>query len=133
MDADRTATRRTRQRAAIAAALAEASGPLTVRELWRRARARQPGLGLATVYRELQRLQRAGDVVAVGLPGGDAGYEPSDRGHHHHFVCRRCGGVFDLARCAWAAAPQPLPPGFVGEGHELTVWGRCAHCAGMDE
>lgn len=126
--------RRTDQRDAIQRVLHEAAGPLTPQEVHARARRRLAGLGLATVYRNLARLEEAGAVVAVHLPGEGPRYEPAGRGHHHHFHCSACGAVFELD----ADCPVPelqgttLPGGYRVEGHELTLYGRCPTCRAAD-
>jgi Fur family ferric uptake transcriptional regulator len=123
-------TRRTSQRRAILHALHEAPGPLTPQEVHRRARREQASLGLATVYRNLARLEEAGEVEPVHLPDDVTRYEPAGRGHHHHFRCRGCGRVFELdADCPVAILEGlTLPGGFRVEGHALTLYGRCAAC-----
>lgn len=123
-------TRRTSQRRAILHALHDAPGPLTAQEVHARAERRQRGLGLATVYRNLGRLEQDGEVVAVHLPGESARYEPAGRGHHHHFRCRDCGRVYELD----ADCPVPelhgatLPGGYRVEDHALTLYGSCPRC-----
>ena len=123
-------TRRTSQRRAILRALRDAPGPLTPQEVHERARREQASLGLATVYRNLSRLEEAGDVVAVHLPDDATRYEPSGRGHHHHFRCRRCRRVFELeADCPVAILEGvTLPGGFKVEDHALTLYGLCGAC-----
>jgi Fur family ferric uptake transcriptional regulator len=123
-------TRRTSQRRAILHALHEAPGPLTPQEVHRRARREQASLGLATVYRNLARLEEEGEVEPVHLPDDVTRYEPSGRGHHHHFRCRGCGRVFELdADCPVAILEGlTLPGGFRVEDHALTLYGRCAAC-----
>lgn len=120
----------TPQRRAILRALAEAPGPLTPQEVLDRAGREQPGLGLATVYRNLGTLERLGEVRAVHLPGEAARYEPSGRGHHHHFRCRDCNGVFELDTPCPVVALEgaTLPGGFQVTGHDLTLYGRCPSC-----
>lgn len=126
--------RRTSQRRAILRALREAPGPLTAQEVHARARRSEPTLGLATVYRNLSRLEAGGDVVAVHLPGEAARYEPAGRGHHHHFRCFDCGGVFELAH----DCPVPhlhgvtLPGGYRVRDHALTLYGSCPRCLGAE-
>ena len=91
-----------------------------------------PGLGLATVYRNLKALVSEGRVVAVELPGEAARYEPAGKGHHHHFRCRGCARIFDLVGNRKGCQPPGAraPRGFVVESHEILVYGRCAACAG---
>lgn len=122
--------RRTSQRAAILRALHDAPGPLTPQQVHDAARRDQETLGLATVYRNLARLSDEGDIVAVHLPDDVTRYEPSGRGHHHHFICRRCHGVFELeADCPVSILEGVvLPGGFMVEDHALTLYGLCARC-----
>jgi Fur family ferric uptake transcriptional regulator len=54
-------------------------------------------------------------------------YEPTDRGHHHHFLCRACDEVFDIHGCAEGVA-KLAPPGFDLQGHEITLYGQCSDC-----
>ena len=125
-----TMKRRTSQRRAILQALEGAPGPLTPQEVLESASRAQAGLGLATVYRNLNSLQEEGDVVAVHLPGESARFELAGRGHHHHFCCEDCEGVFELeATCPVAVLEGvTLPGGFKVENHELTLYGLCPTC-----
>ena len=88
--------RQTAQRRAILDALQHAPGPLTPQEVLDAARNNHAGLGLATVYRNLSALEEAGEVIPVHLPGESARFEVSGRGHHHHFRCEGCQGVFEF-------------------------------------
>lgn len=120
--------RQTRQRQAIRTVFLEAQRPLSPQEVLELARVRVPSLGLATVYRTLKGLLEEGFLVPVELPGEVPRYERAGKAHHHHFLCRVCGRVYELEGC-----PQDVetlvPPGFLAEGHEVTLYGRCAACA----
>lgn len=120
--------RRTRQRQAICTVFLEVQRPLSPQEVLELARVRVPSLGLATVYRTLKGLLEEGFLVPVELPGKVPRYERAGKAHHHHFLCRVCGRVYELEGC-----PQDVetlvPPGFLAEGHEVTLYGRCAACA----
>ncbi len=124
--------RGTAQRRAILQALREAPGPLTAQELHELARADAEGLGLATVYRNLNELEREGRVVEVRLPGDARRYEPAGRGHHHHFRCVRCDTVFELELgCPLSMLEDvTLPGGLHVTGHELVLFGVCDACGG---
>lgn len=127
-------TRATIQRRAILDALREAAGPLTPREVHDAAKRARPTLGMATVYRNLARLEREGDVIAVHLPDDATRYEPAGRGHHHHFRCRLCGGVFELAADCPVQVLEgvTLPGGYTVEDHALTLYGVCPTCRDGD-
>ena len=122
--------RQTVQRRAILQALTDAPGPLTPGEILVEASRTHAGLGLATVYRNLKGLEEAGEVVAVHLPGESTRYEPLGRGHHHHFQCEGCEGIFELnASCPVAALEGvTLPGGFRVKDHHLVLYGLCPEC-----
>ncbi len=126
-----TDMRNTSQRRAILRALDEAPGPLTPNQVLERASAIQASLGLATVYRNLAALEEAGEVVPVHLPNETRRYEPAGRGHHHHFRCEACEGVFELTTTCPVAVLEgvTLPGGFEVRGHALTLYGRCPDCS----
>ena len=104
---------------------------MTPQEVLAAALETQAGLGLATVYRNLNALESQGDIVSVHLPNDSTRYEPAGRGHHHHFRCDNCEQVFELnASCPVRGLEGvTLPGGFKVENHELTLYGTCPNCA----
>lgn len=124
----RVARRRTVQREVIGDVIREANGPLSIAEILERAGERVPGLGVATVYRTVRLLEETGEISGVNLPGADTRYEPADRGHHHHFQCRVCEGVYDIDVCPVHLSRDALGKGFSIEEHEVTLYGVCASC-----
>lgn len=133
MDDDRltlpSSVRATPQREAVLAAIRDSEGAWTALELFDRARRRERGLGLATVYRTLELLAREGLVHALAGEGRPR-YVRCRPGHHHHLVCVACGAVEETELCA---APPPAElarrHGFSAEAHEVDFYGRCARCA----
>ncbi|WP_117236699.1 zinc uptake transcriptional regulator [Thermus sediminis] len=119
--------RSTRQRRAIRETFLETNRPLSPQEVLDLARRRVPSLGLATVYRTLKGLVEEGFLTPVALPGEPLRYERAGQAHHHHFLCRTCGQVYELWGCN-LAVEGTLPPGFQAEAHEVTVYGRCPGC-----
>ena len=53
-------------------------------------------VGLATVYRTLQRLAEAGEVDMLRTEDGEAIYRRCSDTHHHHLVCRSCGATVEV-------------------------------------
>lgn len=121
--------RNTRQRTAILESIETAARPLSPAEIHDMARAGIPALGLATVYRNIRMLIDDGRIREVDLPGESPRYEVANLGHHHHFKCRQCERVFDIAECSmdWS---QLAPSGFAVEAHDVTLFGRCNLCNG---
>ena len=122
------APRSTRRREAIAAVIAAAKRPLAPVEILRGARGRIPGIGIATVYRNVKSLAAAGTVRTVALPGEPVRYETNGAQHHHHFQCVDCRRVYDITGCP-RALHRLAPPGFVVHDHSLTLYGRCPDCS----
>ncbi|CDN87953.1 Fur family transcriptional regulator [Hydrogenophaga intermedia] len=119
--------RNTRQRSAIEAVLYAAGRPLTPQEILEAAQQGAPGLGIATVYRQIKALQDAQLIQPVLLPGENPRYELSGLHHHHHFQCTQCQRVFDIHACP-GDLDRIAPPGFSVERHELTLYGLCDEC-----
>lgn len=111
-------------------ALQEAPGPLTPQEVFESASKEQHRLGLATVYRNLSSLEAEGEIVAVHLPNDTTRFEPAGRGHHHHFRCEHCDGVFELGSSCPVAILEgvTLPGGYRVKDHALTLYGLCPEC-----
>ena len=124
--------RNTRQRDAVAAALAHSVGFVSAQTLHGRLKAEGDTLGLATVYRNLASLvdDKRADVPAS--PEGENLYRAcSSSGHHHHLICRKCGKTVEIEADAveeWAQAVA-LTHGFTDAHHVVDVFGICASCA----
>jgi Fur family ferric uptake transcriptional regulator len=125
--------RNTRQRYAIQKAIDHASRPLSPQEILEAAQAEVPGLGIATVYRNLKTLLEGRAIEIVVLPGDSPRYESRQAAsqHHHHFQCRVCSKVYDVPGCV-SGYEQLAPAGFTVENHEMTLYGVCAACDPRD-
>lgn len=119
--------RNTRQREAIRDAIAQAQRPLLPQEVLDAAQQQAPGLGIATVYRNLKALLAEGELQSVNLPGENPRFELAGHQHHHHFQCNQCQRVFDVHACPGDFS-QLAPKGFTVEDHDLTLYGRCKDC-----
>lgn len=119
--------RKTDQRDAIRNVFRRAQRPLTANEVLDRATESVPGLGIATVYRNIKRLHEDGWLIPVDLPGEPSRFELADREHHHHFRCDDCGKVYDIPGCH--APDDHAPAGFQVTRHEVWLFGMCPDCA----
>jgi Fur family ferric uptake transcriptional regulator len=120
--------RNTKQRDAIRDVFERTARPLGPAEVLEAGRAHVAGLGIATVYRTINSLVESGWLVPVELPGEAPRYERSGAAHHHHFRCRACDRVFEIAGCP-GDLEELTPRGFVLEAHEVVLYGLCASCA----
>lgn len=110
------------------AAIAAADDGFTLVELFDRARAAEPRLGLATVYRTVDLLRRTGSIRPLPT-GGRPTYVRCHAGHHHHLVCTSCGGVEETPLCAAPSETEVRRKhGFVAEAHQVDIYGTCGRC-----
>ena len=86
------ARRPTKQRAALADALADTDEFVSAQDLHARIAAGGSNVGLATVYRNLQAMAAEGAIDVLRTDDGEALYRACGTAeHHHHLVCRDCG------------------------------------------
>jgi Fur family ferric uptake transcriptional regulator len=120
-------SRRTDQRDAIVEALRGSDRAVTAQEL----HGQLDGVGLATVYRNLQRLAETGDADTLRRENGELAFLLCGAGHHHHLSCRECGKVEQVRDCRlddWARAVA-ADHGFSQVEHHAELVGLCAKCA----
>jgi Fur family transcriptional regulator, ferric uptake regulator len=104
---------------------------LTPSEIHAKVRERQPGIGLTTVYRGLERLRDLGLISEITVPGADAvTYEPAGP-PHAHFRCGSCGTVEDVAFTIPVRTLKALSAqhGLRIDYQRVTFEGRCARCS----
>jgi Fur family ferric uptake transcriptional regulator len=126
-----TPVRATRQRAAVAALLSQIDDFRTAQEIHDLLKQRGESVGLATVYRTLQRMAEAHEVDLLRLADGEAAYRRCSTGHHHHLVCRSCGRTVEVDGPAverWATRTAD-EHGFTDVSHTVEIFGTCADCA----
>lgn len=86
-----------------------------------------PGIGVATVYRNLRALVDEGRVVTLETSLGSIHYD-ADVSAHAHFVCRHCGRISDL----FIGSPRTETVeklGYEVEREKSILYGLCPDCA----
>ena len=113
--------------------IAELGCSVTAREIADLLRERGSGVGLASIYRALDLLDRLGLVQRFEVGEGVGRYEPAlpDGDHHHHLVCDSCGTVEAFAdeplERAIGAVAERTP--FAIAAHDVTLHGECPSCS----
>ena len=128
--------RNTRQRAAILETLSRQVDFRSAQQIHEQMRADGETVGLATVYRNLQALSRAGRLDVLVAGDGESLYRQcEDTGHHHHLVCRECGRTVEFLAPELETAMARIADaeGFSDLAHTLEVFGLCADCARAEE
>ena len=54
-----------------------------------------PSLSKTTVYNSLDILKKYGLIQALTICGSEQRYD-FDHGMHHHFLCKKCGKIYDI-------------------------------------
>jgi Fe2+ or Zn2+ uptake regulation protein len=88
--------RLTRQRQLVLEVLTESEQHLDAEGVHDHAKARDPNISLATVYRTLSLLKEVGLVEEHRLGEDHAHFEAVPEEPHYHFTCVRCGCVIEF-------------------------------------
>jgi Fe2+ or Zn2+ uptake regulation protein len=122
--------RLTRQRRLVLEVLESSQEHLDAEGLHARAKALQPNISLATVYRTLQILKEMGLVEEHQFGEGHAHFETTQETPHYHFTCCECGRVieFDAPQMVDVLRRLSKQKGLQVTGAHLLVTGRCAQC-----
>ena len=120
----------TPQRKAIIDAILAADKSLTPRALHASLAEKHPEIGLVTVYRTIEVLNRLGLLCQFQPDGVARTFQAGPAEHHRHLVCRGCGDVVDFS----GHCPQELETtlehetGFKITDHRLEFAGYCRDC-----
>ena len=123
--------RPTKQRLAVAEALSSTEGFHSAQQIHELLARRGDQVGLATVYRTLQKLAEAGDVDMMRSEDGEAIYRRCSDTHHHHLVCRVCGRTVEVEGPAVERWTRSIAEehGYAEVSHTLEIFGTCPDCA----
>jgi Fur family peroxide stress response transcriptional regulator len=121
--------RNTKQLEVVWESIKDDSSHPTADQVYARVRERFPNVSLGTVYRNLQKLV-ADEKLQVLMIGRAQHFDPLVK-RHQHFICEKCGRVFDvLVDTGDEIKPTKLPhAGFKVTSHQLAFYGACKHCS----
>jgi Fur family transcriptional regulator, ferric uptake regulator len=119
-------------RTAVVETLATLGCSVTAKEIADRLHERGEDVGVASIYRTLDLLDRLRLARRVDAAEGIARYEPIDPSgdHHHHIVCERCGRVTAFEDRDLEAAIEQLAQRveYSIDAHDVTLRGKCPSC-----
>ena len=121
--------RNTKQLEVIWEAIKDDASHPTADRVYARVRDRFPNISLGTVYRNLQKLV-FDEKLQVLMLGRSQRFDPLVT-RHQHFICEKCGRVFDvLVDTGDEVKPAKLPhAGFKVTSHRLAFYGACKNCS----
>jgi Fur family ferric uptake transcriptional regulator len=120
----------TKPRRAVLDIISRSERHLTPAEVYAKAKARYPHIGLTTVYRTLDLLVDLGAIQRIHLPEGCHSYASAALAHGHHLVCTSCGRAESFADCDLDPLMDSLRTrtGFAIDVHMLELMGLCPDC-----
>jgi Fur family transcriptional regulator, ferric uptake regulator len=131
---ERDGYRRSAPRSAVVETLADLGCSVTAKEIADRLRERGEDVGVASIYRTLDLLERLRLARRVDAGEGVARYEPVDPSgeHHHHLVCESCGEVraFEDRELEHAIERLSDRLEYAIDAHDVTLRGACPDCRG---
>jgi Fur family transcriptional regulator, ferric uptake regulator len=121
--------RRTRSQTRILDCLKTCVDPISAQDLYVALRSQNQSMGLATVYRSLDMLKKAGLVQVRTQPTGESLYMTmqTDR---HHLTCLTCGLSIPIDDCPVHHLEAELTQmhAFKVHYHTLEFFGLCQRC-----
>ncbi len=112
---------------------------LSAEDIYFRIHPLYPHIGLSTVYRTLELLNRIGLVSKFDFGDGRARYEfvrPGENSHHHHLICSKCGRIIDYSDFVEKEThlikeienTLSKKYNFVINSHQIHFYGLCEDC-----
>lgn len=120
--------RLTHQRRMIAQTFFESEGHLDLNQLHGLVQQREPGIGLATLYRTVRLLVDSGLASGSRLGGPAARYESAlDDEHHDHLICVECGRIVEFCDDQIESRQDQIARehGFRIVDHKMELYGVC--------
>ncbi len=111
--------------------IANSDRALSPVELFDLARKQNPGLGLVTVYRTLEKLEELELVQRVHQPGGCHMFLRSAHGHEHLLICTRCRQAYYFSGDDLSGLIDEIirQSGYKIHEHWLQLFGLCHECS----
>ena len=121
----------TTQRDFIADSFFRTNTHISLDELLKKVKRKNPRVGYATVYRTMKLLTDSGLALERRFGDGQTRYEnmPED-GHHDHMICIKCGKIteFQNQRIEQLQAETAKKLGYKVVNHKLELYGYCSDC-----
>jgi len=119
-------------RSAVVDTLDDLGCSVTAKEIAERLHDQGQDIGVASIYRTLELLDKLRLTRRVDAAEGVARYEPLNPSgeHHHHIVCDSCGQVtaFEDPELERAIDRLAGRVDYAIDGHDVTLRGECPAC-----
>ncbi|MCX6731355.1 MAG: Fur family transcriptional regulator [Candidatus Roizmanbacteria bacterium] len=84
----------------------------------------------STVFRAVKLFEEKQLIKRIDFAEGESRFEIANLPHHHHAVCRTCGGIELIDDCITDRIQKNIKKrlGFSTVDHSLTLFGVCKKC-----
>jgi Fur family peroxide stress response transcriptional regulator len=120
--------RYSKQREALLNILKSTKEHPTANDIYIKMREQDPKISLGTVYRNLKLLCDIGEAMALETADKKIHYDGCVN-NHRHFICNKCGAVYDLQPTKVEEPEELLQKGFSVTRESCVFYGTCADCA----
>jgi Fur family ferric uptake transcriptional regulator len=131
-DSKQIVERSTRQQSSILEALYGVDEFKSAQEVHALLAKKKLKVGLATVYRTLQKMAEKEDIDAIKSIEGETLYRHCGQndGHHHHLICSKCGLTITVEGPAIESWTEKVAKenGFSEVSHKVDIFGVCKSC-----
>lgn len=124
----------TPQRRCIVETLMNSKGKhMSSEEIYDEVKVDCPEIGLATVYRTLQMLDKIGFTTKLNLDDGCVRYElntDQNAHNHHHLVCKKCSKIIEVEEDLLDLLEEKIENSyrFKIDNHDVKFYGICSDC-----
>ena len=121
----------TKQRRAVLEAFLAIEDHISAEDLYRIVSAKEPKIGLATVYRTLALLTQSGLADELDFGDGQKRYEHKyEHSHHDHMICTQCGKIIEFQNPMIEKLQEDVAHEhrFKMTTHKLDLFGLCSDC-----
>ncbi|MFQ5587012.1 MAG: Fur family transcriptional regulator [Thermodesulfobacteriota bacterium] len=121
----------TSQREDIADIFFKTTTHISLEELLKKVRRKNPRVGYATVYRTMRLLTECGLAFERQFGDGQTRYEHlPDDSHHDHLICIKCGKIDEFTNQRIEELQRGIAEekGFAVVNHKMELYGYCSGC-----
>ena len=89
-------TRNTKQKELIIEILNHHRTHPTIEDIYQYAKEKDPSIGKATIYRNINRLVEEGNIIKLPNSNNESYHYDINISPHNHLLCKNCGKIYDI-------------------------------------
>lgn len=122
--------RTTKTKKLVASIFKQSQVPLTLSQVYDKAKKVIPTIAFSTIYRVALQLKQDKKLISLDFRDRSGRLEWSQRAHHHHITCNSCGDIADVDDKSLNIKLKNIhsKTGFTIEEHIIELKGICPPC-----